>query len=134
MGHRWDCPTRWEAERQGERAFERGYGSNPYRETWGETHCCEAERSWEDGRRAAELRDEERRSEERAAHRRREAREMEEAYYRQLDEEQMQRAYEQEANDYYRAEEEAYYAGLWREQFIDLPTWADDGGPQPELS
>lgn len=30
MSHRSNCPTRWEAERQGERAYERESYQNPY--------------------------------------------------------------------------------------------------------
>lgn len=64
MSHRDDCPDRWEARREGERAVERGWGhyssSNPYRS--GSDHeCPEASRAWEDGRRAAEYRAEEQR-------------------------------------------------------------------------
>lgn len=66
MSHRWNCPTRWEAERQGERAYERGQSryNNPY-DRWNAghpsalDHCREAERSWEDGHRQAERRHDE---------------------------------------------------------------------------
>lgn len=74
MSHRDDCPDRWEARRQGERAFERGYGSNPYRSRLGEDGCPDAEREWRSGYYAAERRAEEERAEMAADRRRAEAR------------------------------------------------------------
>lgn len=85
MSHRWDCPTRWEAEREGERAHEYGRGqySNPYDErnlsSWERDRACpDAERAWDDGYRRAMYRAEEE-AEERAAARRLAARQAEEA-------------------------------------------------------
>ena len=83
MTHRDDCPDRWEARREGERAFEYGHGSwsNPYKsDSFGDGGCREAEREWEDSYRSARY-DSERREEqladERAAHRRAQEREQE---------------------------------------------------------
>lgn len=62
MSHRDDCPDRWEARREGERAFERGYGRNPYEpDMWGERGCEEAADEWKRGHRSAELREGDRR-------------------------------------------------------------------------
>jgi hypothetical protein len=76
MSHRSDCPDRWTAEREGERAFEYGRGryANPYDDRDG---CPEASQSWDDGFRRAERHDEERREEEAAARRARARREQE---------------------------------------------------------
>ena len=78
MSHRWDCPTRWQAEREGERAFERGSGrwNNPYdRQRFERDNCREAQRSWEDGHRQAERRAEEQAIERRQSERREQERE-----------------------------------------------------------
>ena len=89
MSHRHDCPSEWDARRDGERAAERGYGINPYRErdyseSYDDQRCRErAERAFDSGRYAAEerMRDE---AEERAAeHRRAQERAYEEAQYEQ---------------------------------------------------
>lgn len=99
MSHRDDCPTRWQAEREGEQAAGYGSGSwrNPYRSSFSsEDECPEAARAWEDGRRSEERRMEERQQEERereAEHRRREQEaewraEEERAYYEQMQAEQ----------------------------------------------
>lgn len=80
MSHRDDCPTGWEARRHGERAYERGYGSNPYRGGSGEEGCDEAEREWRRGYNAAERRAEEQHAKEAAARRRAEARRQDEEY------------------------------------------------------
>lgn len=92
MSHRWDCPTDYEAEREGRRAAERGMSrySNPYMDhSW--TPCEEAQENWmrgyRAGERARELREEEEREEQRAIERRRQAIE-EESYYASLQEEQ----------------------------------------------
>ena len=93
MSHRWNCPDRWTAEREGERAHEYGRGrySNPYDErhlsSWERDRACpDAARAWEDGHRRAERRAEEAAEEQaaeaRAARRRAEA--DEEAYYEQM--------------------------------------------------
>lgn len=81
MSHRDSCPTDWEARREGERAFDRGYGSNPYRGGYGEDRCEEAERAWRRGYSAAEERHSEERAAERAAQRRAYERVDEDAYY-----------------------------------------------------
>lgn len=99
MGHRWNCPTPWTAEREGERAFERGegYWRNPYRDDgWGRSRCEDADRAWQRGYRDAERREEERQAERRAEERRRE-----EARWRQQEQEQY--------DEQMRAEEEAYW-------------------------
>ena len=100
MSHRDDCPTDWEARREGERAYERGYGSNPYRGNgWDERSCPEAERAFDYGRRQAEYRHEEQMAEERSERRRAEARreeqEQEDAYYQQMMEQQYQEQQQQ---------------------------------------
>ncbi len=115
MSHRWDCPSRWDAEREGERAFERGAArwSNPY-DDWAGNGCREAERHWEDGYRAAErqaeYRAEEARAERAAAERREWARQEaaaeEEYYWRQQQEE--------EEAEYWRQQEAEHW--FWEEQ------------------
>lgn len=71
MSHRWDCPTRWEAEREGERAQEwgRSRSSNPHESLWQDEGCPEAAEAWRAGYRRAEIREEEQREEEAAQHR-----------------------------------------------------------------
>lgn len=105
MSHRWDCPTRWEAERQGARDADRGAGrySNPYDRYHG-NHCPEAERAWEDGHRAEERRAEERRDEERAERQREHMRRQQE-YEWQMEEDRA--AYEREQADAMAAEQDA---------------------------
>ena len=95
MSHRWDCPTEWEARRDGERAAERGYGrgNNPYKEDFfNRSHCEEAERAWNRGHRYAE----ERREEEQAAERAAERRAAERRAYERQQEEEYQRRQEEE--------------------------------------
>lgn len=80
MAHRNDCPTEWEARREGERAAGNGYGRNPYRD-----ECEDAERAWDRGYRNMQ----ERREEEEMQRRHEEERErqrIEEDYYRQQEE------------------------------------------------
>jgi hypothetical protein len=98
MSHRWDCPDRWEARREGERAFERGTGiwRNPYEDNFLEPNCPEAAEEWRRSYRAAEQREEERQAEERHQHRLAEQRREQEEYERMV--------YEQEY--YARLEEE----------------------------
>jgi hypothetical protein len=93
MTHREDCPTPYEARREGERAFENGRGSysNPYRDDYARDTCPDAEREWSYGFRDAERRrDEEREQESReadCARRAQEEREWEEQqYYAQQEE------------------------------------------------
>jgi len=86
MSHRSDCKDPWEARREGERAFERGFGSNPYREpdtflhgpeSYEDRRCREeAASAWRRGHSAAE----ERAQEERALEARR-LHEREEEFY-----------------------------------------------------
>ena len=67
MSHRNDCPSRWDAEREGERAQEygRSRSANPYDgDIWGEGRCEEAADYWRSGYRRAEIREEEQREEE----------------------------------------------------------------------
>jgi hypothetical protein len=93
MGHRWDCPTDYEAEREGGRAAERGRSiySNPYSDH-GFQPCHEAEENWERGfrreQRAIEDRQEEERMEARRAEQRREEARWEEYWSQQQYEEQ----------------------------------------------
>ena len=102
MSHRDDCPDRWEARREGERAFERGYGSNPYR---GDEGCPEAEQAWRSGYYAAESAERERHEEEYWDRRRAEARAEEEACEaRMMEEAQAQAEYERQAAEAYDAE------------------------------
>lgn len=53
MSHRDSCPDRYDAEREGKRAFERGSSSfrNPYDDPF--NGCEEASRAWDDGFRRA---------------------------------------------------------------------------------
>ena len=67
MSHRWDCPSRWEAEREGEDAFRRCERENPHEDRYGREGCPEAAKAWDEGFRYAERRDEERRAEEAAS-------------------------------------------------------------------
>jgi hypothetical protein len=85
MSHRDDCPSRWQAKREGERAFDNGLGSwrNPYREDWPDQGCPEAQRAWCDGFRDAERREEERQIEA-AQERAHEQRRREEAMYEEM--------------------------------------------------
>ena len=86
MSHRSECKDPWEARREGERAFERGFGSNPYREpdtflsgpeSYEDRRCREeAASAWRRGRSAAE----ERAQEEQALNARR-VQEQEEDFY-----------------------------------------------------
>lgn len=88
MSHRLNCPSDWEARREGERAHESGRSrsSNPYEDHyWNRDRACpDAAEEWRRGFLRAEIREEERREEEvarrRAAWRRAEA-DAEEAYY-----------------------------------------------------
>ena len=122
MSHRWDCPTPWEAEREGERAYERGRSSwsNPYddRNSFDRHPCHEAERSWDRGYRYAERRHEEEVIEQRAAERRRQEREWaqqeEEALYMQAQEDWQQQYDEQMA-----ADEAAHYFWMEQDQLLD---------------
>jgi hypothetical protein len=87
MSHRSDCPSRWDAEREGARAHEWGRGryANPYDDPFHSGRGCEeAARSWDDGYRRAERQEEERQEEEAAARRaaaRRAEEQAEEDYY-----------------------------------------------------
>lgn len=67
MSHRWDCPTDWEARREGRKAGERGYGRNPYDDPFpgpGDISCEEASENWKRGQRDGQLAREEREREE----------------------------------------------------------------------
>jgi len=110
MSHRSTCPDRWDAEREGERAQEFGYGRwrNPYDDHYGHEHECEeAAEAWLSGYRRAEIREEERREEE-AAQRRAEMRraelQAEEDYYAM---QQQAAADEAQAQEYYADLEQA---------------------------
>lgn len=65
MSHRWNCPDRRDAERDGERAYDRGVSRlrNPYDTFDPRERCDEAVDAWRDGYRRAEMRDEEEREE-----------------------------------------------------------------------
>ncbi len=99
MSHNWNCPSKWEAEREARYAAERDQESR-----WGRSYsdpydCVEANRAYRDEYDSSYLRAEEQAQEERAAQRRAEQRrheqEQEEEYYRQQAEEasQMEAAY-----------------------------------------
>lgn len=67
MSHKWDCPTDWEARREGRLAGERGYGRNPYDDPFPgpfHSHCEEAADNWERGEREGRYAREEREREE----------------------------------------------------------------------
>jgi len=121
MSHRDNCPTRWQAEREGQDAFARGAGrySNPYdRSHGGSDHCRDADRAWEDGHRQAERHAEEeaiqRRQDQRRAQEREWARQKEEAsYWRQQEEEQAQQMEEEYAAAIEAQQAEQYF---WMEQ------------------
>lgn len=78
MSHRDNCPDRWEAEREGRRAFEfgRSRSSNPHESIWQDEGCPEAADAWRSGYRRAEMRAEDEQAEEAA----RQRYEMERAY------------------------------------------------------
>lgn len=101
MSHRHDCPSRLEAEREGERAQEWGCSrsSNPHESIWQDEGCPEAADAWRSGYRRAEMREDEQREEEaaqaRAAHRR-QAEQDEEAYYLAAREAEERAYYEQQ--------------------------------------
>ena len=71
MSHRDDCPSQWDAEREGERAQEygRSRSSNPHESIWHDEGCPEAAEAWRSGYRRAEMREEEQREEEAAQQR-----------------------------------------------------------------
>lgn len=71
MSHRDDCPDRYEAEREGRRAFANGRSrsSNPHESIWFEEGCREAADAWRTGYRRAEMRAEDEREEETARQR-----------------------------------------------------------------
>ena len=114
MSHRWNCPTEWEARREGERASDYGRSrySNPYREQFGESHCEDAERSWDRGHRYRE----EQREEEAAAER---------AAERHASEQRACRLAQEE--EYYRRQEEAHYAEQQEQPPEEMPA----EGPKP---
>lgn len=101
MSHRDTCPSRWEAERQGERDYEwgRSRSSNPHEDRYhSEEGCPVAAEAWRSGYRHAEIREEEHR-EEAAAQRRAEMQRAE----RQAEEDY---AYEMSAREYHEFQEE----------------------------
>ena len=106
MSHSWDCPSRWESERQARRDAERDFDGDPYGPSSMQIHrraeqftdCEESQRDYEREYRREmahlEEREEERRREERWAQEREERRleearayerAMEEEYFRSLD-------------------------------------------------
>ena len=88
MSHRWDCPDRWTAEREGrEDADRQWWAREPERNHYGcdeaDRHYREAFEEWREEeeraeRRQQEEREEEERQEQRACQRRREEHEQEE--------------------------------------------------------
>ena len=122
MSHTDRCPSPWDARREGERAGERGYGSNPYSDApWNQQRCEEAETAWRRGYDAGEERREEEEREQRAAERRRtERREQEEYdYYAQAEAERYAQ-YEAEAEgDPVRVEDPADSDPSWAERRAD---------------
>ena len=98
MSHRHDCPDRWSARREGERAFEYGRGSyaNPYDDFHRDGNSCEeAARAWNDGYRAARYEQEER-EREAEEHQRRESQYRREIEEQQYYEEMEQQHYQEE--------------------------------------
>jgi len=120
MSHRDTCPSRWDAEREGERAQEYGYGRwrNPYDDHFHpDRECDEAAEAWRSGYRRAEMREEEQREEDAARHRaemRRAELQAEEDYY-------AQRA----AEDYAQAQE--YYAEMEAKELAEMEAAALHG-------
>lgn len=98
MSHRWDCPTDWEARREGRRAGERGYGRNPYDDPFpGDSYCEEAAANWRRGFQQGEYYRQEREYEERTAQERADARRHYEAIQQaQMDEQYL---YEQQQEE-----------------------------------
>ena len=94
MSHREDCPDRWVARREGERAFDRGQGPwrNPYKSSFPDEGCPEAAREWDRAYRDAEYQEEERRRQEDEALRMREQQREQERLW----EEQVRYEYERE--------------------------------------
>lgn len=111
MSHRDSCPSRYEAEREGERAQEHGDGRwrNPYDERYGNAEACEeASEAWSSGYRRAAYREEERREEE--------AREAQRV--------QMRRAESQADEDYAQAQQ--YYEEQDRREYEEAqPDFSD---------
>lgn len=108
MSHRWDCPSRWEAERQGERDYER----RGYRTYEPQYDCREANRAYEDGQILAEHRAEEAAYEEQLAQQRREK----ERFWREeqdriaWEQAEMEAAYAREINEQYERDMAEQYA------------------------
>jgi len=105
MGHRWDCPTDWEARLEGYRSEEeRRYERNPYKSSYGDGGCEDAAKQWERGKRDAEYdmerQEQERLEAERTERRRQEERHMEELreeeYHRDMEERHQEEEAEQE--------------------------------------
>jgi hypothetical protein len=138
VSHRWDCPTDYEARRQGERAQERGEGRwrNPHGDTWRDgTGCEEAERAWDRGHRDAERREEERAEDARVERRHAEMRHQhaveEQWAYEGQQESQQEQEYRQYCDGEYARMEAEHFADLYENHLIetrDIPRWEDDGG------
>mgnify|MGYP000323028331 FL=1 len=106
MSHRFDCPSWREAERNGERDYERyGYTSlkTPYDGDYHEEGCPEAAEAYRDGQRHAEYRaqeeEQERREQQRAAERRLAEEQYEYEYMMQAQTEAGYREHEQWAEE-----------------------------------
>lgn len=102
MSHRDDCPSRYEAERRGERDYERnGYRSysTPYDSRFDDEGCPEAQRAYLDGQRHAEYRAEEEAAEQHAAERRRQQAEYERQQYQEYEQQLQWAEHEQWANE-----------------------------------
>lgn len=115
MSHRRDCPTKWEAERRGER--DQGYGtpsySNPYsRQPFERDYCREAERSWEDGHRMAQHREEERQQEERRTQQAADRRRQQEEYWSHEERERLE--LQRQEDEYFEQMQEI--EDFWSEQ------------------
>lgn len=118
MSHRDDCPSRWEAERRGERDQEwgRSRSSNPYEDYYHRDEGCpEAAGAWRDGYRRAERREEERQEEE-AAHRR--------AVKRRIEADEAAYYEEQERQEYYAMQDE--YSAAQDERMADQQPFGDE--------
>lgn len=140
MTHRWDCPTESEARSRGrsDADFDSRFG---YGKRYGspfEGDCDSASRHYRNEYDREFSYQEQRREEEamqrRAAERARQRQEEENEYWRQQEEEDLYRRLEAEQNEEMQHEYENemfdLHANQLYEDEVELPRWADDGGPE----
>lgn len=123
MSHRWDCPDRYESERDARRHAELDFEFDGYRSPRSYSDCEESQGYYEDAYRREMLHqeelEEERRAEEVAERRAADALAEEEAYWAQQQEE-----------EHWRAQEEAEYARHLEAQVAaDAEAQHAEGGP-----